>query len=302
MKIVAIGATGFVGRRLVETLGSDHEITVVSRNPDKTKSRIRNEVQFVRWDPGAEPFPDGVLDGADGVVNLAGDNVADGRWNAAKKKRMADSRLDTTSKLADAITAADPPPPVLINASAIGFYGSRGDEELDENSAPGSGFLADLCVRWEGATQKAADAGVRTVLLRVGIVLGQGGGALAKMLFPFRLGLGGALGNGRQWMSWIHIDDMVGLILHALENPSVEGPVNSTAPHPVTNRDFSKTLGKVLRRPAFLPAPGFALRLAVGEFAEVLLEGQKVLPRQAETSGYQFRFRELEPALLDVLA
>lgn len=302
MKIVAIGATGFVGRRLVETLGSDHEITVVSRNPDKTKSRIRNEVQFVRWDPGAEPFPDGVLDGADGVVNLAGDNVADGRWNAAKKKRMADSRLDTTSKLADAITAADPRPPVLINASAIGFYGSRGDEELDENSAPGSGFLADLCVRWEGATQKAADAGVRTVLLRVGIVLGQGGGALAKMLFPFRLGLGGALGNGRQWMSWIHIDDMVGLILHALENPSVEGPVNSTAPHPVTNRDFSKTLGKVLRRPAFLPAPGFALRLAVGEFAEVLLEGQKVLPRQAETSGYQFRFRELEPALLDVLA
>ena len=140
------------------------------------------------------------------------------------------------------------------------------------------------------------------MLLRVGIVLGQGGGALAKMLFPFRLGLGGALGNGRQWMSWIHIDDMVGLILHALENPSVEGPVNSTAPHPVTNRDFSKTLGKVLRRPAFLPAPGFALRLAVGEFAEVLLEGQKVLPRQAETSGYQFRFRELEPALLDVLA
>jgi uncharacterized protein (TIGR01777 family) len=301
MKIVAIGATGFVGRRLLQTMDSSWDVTVVSRDPDKTRDRVPGGVRLVRWNPDSEPFPDGVLDGTDGVVNLAGDNVADGRWTAAKKKRLADSRLITTSKLVDAMIATQPRPGVLINASAIGFYGPRGNEDLDEESSAGYDFLANLCQRWEAATKAADDKGIRTVLLRVGVVLGQGGGALAKMLLPFRLGAGGPLGSGRQWMSWIHIDDMVGLIIHALDNGDLSGPMNSTAPTPVTNREFSKTLGRVLRRPAFFPAPGFALRIVVGEFANVLLEGQKVLPRKAQASGYEFRFGELEPALRDVL-
>lgn len=307
MKIVTVGATGFVGSHLLKALssssgsGTPHQITVLSRDPDRTRDRVPSGLQLLRWDPLTEAVPERALDGADAVINLAGDNVAEGRWTPAKKKRLVDSRILTTRGIVDAIGDCEARPRILVNASAIGFYGPRGDEELGEQSAAGDDFLSGLCQQWEAEASRATEIGVRTVLLRIGIVLGVGGGALKKMLLPFRLGAGGPIGSGRQWMSWIHIDDMVGLILHALSTENLTGPVNATAPQPATNRKFSSTLGRVLRRPAFLPAPGFALRLALGEFADILIEGQKVLPAKAEASGYEFRHPELEEALRDIL-
>jgi hypothetical protein len=302
MRLAIVGASGFVGRHLVgaRLLPAGHEVCAFTRDGARARSVLGAQVRTFEWDTSS-PLPKDALKGFDAVINLAGENVASRRWTAAVKREIRDSRLRTTAALVEALAAASPRPQTFINASAIGYYGPRGEEEISESAPAGGDFLAEICREWEEAATHARTAGVRTIVLRVGIVLGLGGGALAKMLLPFRMGLGGPLGSGRQWMSWIHLDDLAGMIEHALSNASICGPLNGTAPRPVTNREFSRTLGRVLRRPAVLPMPALALRLVVGEFAEILLKGQRVVPQRALETGFRFRFADLEPALRDLL-
>jgi uncharacterized protein (TIGR01777 family) len=297
MRALVTGATGFIGRRLVGRLDT---VIVLSRNPDRVRGTLP-KADVHRWDPMAGPPPAEAFRGVEVVFHLAGEPVAEGRWNAAKRARLRDSRTIGTQHLVQGLEASSERPKVLVSASAVGFYGSRGDEVLEETAAPGNDFLADVCKAWEAASQPARASGVRVVNPRIGIVLGQGGGALAKMLTPFKLGVGGRLGSGRQWMPWIHIDDLVGLLLHAANHSEIEGPMNGAAPNPVTNREFTSTLARALHRPAILPAPAFALKLALGEFAEVLLGSQRVSPAVAERTGYVFQYPELAGALRAIL-
>jgi uncharacterized protein (TIGR01777 family) len=236
------------------------------------------------------------------VVHLAGENIASGRWTAARKARIRSSRVMGTRTLCETLARLSQPPKVLVSASAIGYYGDRGAEPLWENSAFGTGFLAEVCRAWEEATQPAVQKGIRVVLLRIGIVLSPAGGALAKMLIPFQLGLGGVIGSGNQYMSWIALDDVAGVIAHALVTDTLQGPVNAVAPYPVTNREFTKTLGRVLRRPTVFPLPGFAARLAFGEMADaLLLASTRVEPKRLLATQYVFRYPELEDALRHLL-
>jgi uncharacterized protein (TIGR01777 family) len=294
VKVVVTGGTGFLGRALVASLlGKGHEVAVVTRNP--ARADVPAGARPLGWsDLGS------AVDGAGAVVNLAGETIAQ-RWTAAAKARIVGSRAEAAERVGAALRTARARHAVLVNASAVGFYGDRGTEELTEASAPGTGFLAETTVAWEEAARRAAPEGVRLVLLRTGIVLGEEGGALSKMLLPFRLGLGGPLGSGTQWMSWIHRGDLVSLAVAAVEDGRFEGPVNAVAPAPVTMREFASMLGKVLRRPAFAPAPAFALRAAMGEMASLVLDGQKALPGKASALGFRFRFPSLEPALRDIL-
>lgn len=290
MRILLTGATGFVGGRLSELLrGQGHEVLPVSRRP------LGSEAAF---DWSEEGLQRGVA-AADAIVHLAGENLFAKRWSARQKAVLCSSRVESTRRLAR--LAAEHGTKVFVSASAVGRYGASDDRELDESSPRGSDFLADLCTQWEDATEAAVEAGVRTAIVRIGVVLGKDGGALAKMLPPFRLGLGGPLGSGDQWMSWIHLDDLCGLIAFLLEHEGAAGPFNATAPNPVTMKTMARTLGRVLHRPAFLPAPAPMLRLALGEVADVLLTGQRVLPRRALAAGFSFRHPELEPALRDLL-
>jgi len=289
MKLVIAGGTGLVGRALVAASPAD-EVVVLSRRASIGTPKT------VVWD-GASSGPwQNALEGADAVVNLAGESVADGRWTAARKKILTDSRINATRALVAAISAAKKRPRVFVSASAVGFYGDRADEPLDENAKPGSGFLARLCQEWEKEARVAEPLGVRTVVLRIGVVLSKEGGALAKMTPLFKTGFGGPLGGGGQWMSWIDAEDLAALIRHAIAS-ELSGPVNATAPEPATNRDFSGTLGSVLFRPAILPAPAFALRLILGEMSEMLLGGQKVLPKKALASGFVFKHPSVDAAL-----
>lgn len=295
MKVAIVGATGLIGRRLVEVLlRRGDEVVPVSRRGEDIAG-----VPGVRWDPAVGDAVPAELTGADAVVNLAGAGIGDARWTDARKRLIRDSRVDTTRALVAAL--GDGGPRVLVNGSAVGFYGT-GDETRTEASPAGDDFLAETCVAWEAEALAAGSKGVRVVLLRTGIVMAAEGGALKKQLPLFRLGVGGPLGGGRQWQSWIHIDDVTGLIVHALGRDDVEGPLNATAPNPVRQREFASALGRVLGRPAFLPTPGIALRLAMGEMATLALDGQRVEPAAALASGYAFRFTELEPALRDVLS
>ena len=238
----------------------------------------------------------------DAVIHLAGENIAEGRWNAAKKARIKDSRLIGTRKLAEQLAQSEHKPSVFISASATGFYGDTGSETITETSAAGTGFLPEVCVEWEASTQPAEEAGIRTVHLRTGIVMSKKGGALKKMLPPFLLGGGGILGTGKQYMSWITLADMVGAIRFAMENDSLSGPVNLTAPNPVDNKEFTKILGRVIKRPTIAPLPGFAAKLIFGEMADaILLSGTKVLPTKLTEAGYSFTHATLEPALQDVM-
>lgn len=302
MKVGITGATGLIGRLLVRRLSeAGHELVLFSRSLERGQS-LSPDSRIVQWDALVSPPPEGSLDGLDALVHLLGEGIANGRWTAAQKKLIRDSRITGTRNLIGALKRCQNGPRVLISASAIGLYGSRGEESLDETSQAGKGFLPATCESWEQEASIAAEANVRTVLLRTGIVLSTRGGALAKMLLPFRLCLGGPLGSGEQWMSWIHLEDHIGLILHALERDEVEGPLNATAPNPVTNRTFSKALGRALGRPAIAPTPGFVLKLMFGEMAQaLLLEGQKVLPSRAMRMGYRFRFPEVDLALQDLL-
>lgn len=293
MIVAVTGSSGFLGSAFVSSLsaGGHRVIPLVRRE-------VRPGEDALRWDPvsGAIASPGSAI--ADAVVHLAGESIAGGRWTAAKKQRIRESRVDATRRLTDTLTRLAKPPAVLVCASAIGYYGHRGDEVLTEESRPGAGFLADVGREWEAASAAAILRGIRVVTLRIGIVLSPAGGALAKMLTPFRLGLGGVIGGGAQWMSWIALDDVIGALRHALGTDALRGPVNAVAPAPVTNAEFTRTLGRVLRRPTLVPMPAFAARLALGEMAdELLLSSQRVLPARLLASGFAFRYPTLEGAL-----
>lgn len=296
MKIAVTGSSGLVGSALVRFLTTGgHQVTRLVRTRPKPAGTD------VHWDPVAGNVDAAGLEGLDGVVHLAGENIA-GRWTAAKKASIRDSRVKGTRLLADALARLSQPPKVLVCASAMGYYGDRGEELLREESAPGSGFLADTCREWEAAAGPAAQKGIRVVHLRIGVVLSPAGGALARMLPPFKLGGGGKIGSGKQYMSWISIDDLVGVIHHALATDSLRGAVNTVAPQPVTNLEFTKTLGRVLGRPTVFPMPTFAARLAFGEMAdELLLASTRVDATRLTSSGYAFRYPELEGALRHLL-
>jgi uncharacterized protein (TIGR01777 family) len=297
MRSLVTGATGFVGRALAASLENPRYL---SRNPAKAPESLRG-LEGHRWDPVSGPPDAGAFEGVETVYHLAGDPIADGRWTRAKKARMRDSRILGTRHLVQAMRELERRPKVMVCASAVGFYGDRGGEILDESSEPGKGFLPDLCREWEKEAAAATDAGIRTVMIRIGVVLGAGGGALAKMLLPFKMGVGGRLGRGAQWMSWIHLDDLVGLMRHAANEEGVSGPVNGVAPAPVNNAKFTRVLASTLRRPAIFPVPPFMLRLGLGELASVLLGSQRVLPRAAESAGYRFKHPSLQGALREIL-
>ncbi len=302
MRILVAGGTGFIGKALCrDLLLAGHEVAVLTRNASRAVGRVPQGAGVAQWSPEQ---PDGlaqVLSDADAVVNLSGESVAAQRWTPQFKQRLLDSRVNSTRALVQAMRQAEPRPKVLVNASAVGIYGNRGEEELSETSPPGTGFLAELAIRWEQSAEEAREAGVRVVKLRIGVVLGEGGGALEKMLPPFRLFVGGPFGSGRQWFPWVHLDDVTGLTLHALQNESVEGAVNVVAPGIVRLEEFCRVLGRVIRRPSWLPVPGFALRLIAGELGETLLWSQRVVPQVAVQTGYTFRYPQLEEALRAVL-
>jgi uncharacterized protein (TIGR01777 family) len=306
MRVFLTGGTGLIGKRLVrQFLGRGDQVTVLTRRYAAARQMLGPDCGLAEGDP-TQPgdWADAVGD-CDAVIHLAGENVFGRRWNAAFKQLLVDSRVKSTQNVVEALRRrprrGDGQPKVLVNASAIGYYGPRGDEELGEDAPPGHDFLAELCQQWEAAARAAESSGVRCAIVRVGVVLDKEGGALAKLLPPFKMFAGGPVGSGRQWMSWVHHEDMVGLLLLALDHAEARGPLNGTAPNPVTNRDFSKSLGRALQRPAFLPTPGFALRLGLGEVADVVLTGQRVLPRRALALGYAFRYPTIDAALAQIL-
>lgn len=296
MRILVTGSHGMIGSALVaRARGDRHEVVRLVR-PGRAAA-----AGGIPWDIARGQVDPARLEGFDAVVHLAGENIA-GRWTAAKKASIRDSRIRGTSLLSDSIRGLARPPRVLVCASAVGFYGSRGDELLDESAAAGRGFLAEVCRDWEAAAAPARAMGIRVVHLRFGIVLSPAGGALAKMLLPFRMGLGGRVGSGLQYMSWISLDDAVGILLAAVESDRLTGPVNAVAPEPVTNREFTRVLGKVLNRPTLFPMPAFAVRLLFGEMGESLLLGSvRVRPGRLEAAGHPFQYPELAPALRHLL-
>jgi len=294
MNVTVTGASGLLGSKLVDRLRArGDEVTTLSRNP--------SSLSAVRWLPEQEPAPATALSGRDAVVHLAGENVSQ-RWSDDAKRRIFSSRELGTRNLVAGIEAADPRPRVLVSASAVGYYGPHGDERLDEQTPPGEGFLAEVCVVWEREAQRAADLGLRVVNLRTGVPLDAGGGALAKMLPFFKLGIAGPVAGGRQYIPWIHADDVAGLYLAALDGDDWTGPVNATAPEPVTNRTFSKALGRALHRPAIAPVPGLAVRTLYGEMAEIVTQSQRVIPRRAQEHGYAFAHPDLDEALRSALS
>jgi uncharacterized protein (TIGR01777 family) len=298
MNIAITGGTGFIGRRLVRRLiAAGHSIHLLVR---EARTGFGPQVQVSVWDAlDIEPAPESLAE-ADAVIHLAGEPISQ-RWTPAAKRRILDSRVEGTRRLVEAIARLKRRPPTLVCASAVGIYGSRGDEILTDASAPGQGFLAEVCQAWEKTAGLAADLGLRVVRLRAGMVLGKDGGALAQMLPPFRWGLGGKLAQGNQWVSWIHVDDLADLLLFALENPKLSGPVNGTSPNPVTNTEFTKALADVLRRPAVLTIPASALGVLYGEMAEVVLASQRATPAAALAAGFEFRYPGVRAALQNLL-
>ena len=293
MRTLVTGATGLIGRALLNRLGN---AVVLTRNPERAK-HIVPKVEAHAWSPEAGPPPAHALDGVDVVFNLAGEPVAEGRWTADKKRRICDSRVLGTRNLVAGLAASGRRPRVLVSASAVGYYGDRGDEELVETSPAGRGFLAGVCADWEREALAAEALGMRVVCTRIGIVLARDGGALARMLTAFRLGAGGKLGNGQQWMPWVHLDDVVGILLHASQDARIRGAMNAVGPRPVTNTDFTRALAQAVHRPAFLTVPKTALRLAFGEMGEILTDSQRVFPTVAEQTGYVFKHAGLGLAL-----
>ena len=301
VRIAITGATGFIGSRLCRALKErGDEVIAITRDTARAAAVLPPKTEVISWDPTSDAPSALKMPRIDAVVHLAGASIA-GRWNKERKLAIYESRIVGTRKLVESLEAQAERPRTLINGSAIGYYGDRGDESLDEDSSVGQGFLAEVCLAWETEAMRAEDLGLRVVRIRTGVVLGPDGGALKAMIAPYRLGLGGRLGSGRQWMSWIHLDDEVGLIIHAIDREEVSGALNAAAPNPVTNREFARNLGDVLGRPAILPAPAFALRLALGEAATMVLEGQRVSAQKALSTGYEFRYQSLGPALVSIL-
>ncbi|MGQ9736640.1 MAG: TIGR01777 family oxidoreductase [Armatimonadota bacterium] len=302
MHVVVAGGTGFIGRAVCrELLRAGQEVTVLTRDASRASGRVPQGVKVAQWSPEQPEELREVLSAKDAVINLSGESVAAQRWTPEFKQKLVDSRVNSTRALVQGIRSAEPRPRVLVNASAVGIYGNRGEEELTESSSPGTGFLAELAIRWEQSADEARELGVRVVKLRIGIVLGEGGGALEKMLLPFRLFVGGPFGSGQQWFPWIHLDDVSGITLHALAHDTVDGAMNTVAPGIVRLGEFCKALGRVMKRPSWLPVPGFALRLAAGELGESLLWSQRVVPQVALQTGYAFRYPQVEQALRQVL-
>lgn len=295
MATLLTGGTGFVGRSLIKRL---KQVSVTSRNASKARDRLGGTVHDVlQWDPAKEQLSLAGLPRFDAVVNLMGESIAEGRWNPEKKERIRNSRVVGTQKLVQALIDSGKLPQVVVSASAIGIYEDGGDATIGESHAHGNGFLSRVCEEWESATQPIEELGVRVVHLRIGIVLGESGGVLGKLTPLFRWCLGGPLGNGQQWMPWIHVQDLVSMILWAIQNESVSGPVNATSPNPVRNSEFTKELAKSVGRPAVLPAPQFAVRLAVGEFADSLFLSQRVVPGIALAEGFQFGYPDIRAAI-----
>ena len=297
MKVVVTGATGFVGQEVVkQLLTAGDEVIVLTRNVAKAAITLGSSCRYYQWEDGEALPPSEALEGVDGIINLMGETISK-RWDESQKKKIYNSRINGTRKLVEAIEKLKVKPKVFVSTSAIGIYGNRGPEEINESSSLADDFLAKVCKDWENEANKAKNYGVRVVMIRLGIVLGRKGGALAKMLPIFKLGLGGPLGSGNQYMSWIHVRDIATMFIEAVKNNELKGVFNGTSPYPATNSEFTKLLGKVLGRPAFLPVPSIALKLALGEMSQLLLEGQKVLPVKFKEAKFRYRYSTLEMAL-----
>lgn len=304
MRVVLAGATGFIGRSLISRLvENQHEVILLTRSPEKFSGSWGDSVRPVLWNGRSAGIWQDCVEGAEGVINLCGESVAGKKWTPEQKNKIVSSRIESTRAIVLAIHNARVKPAVLVNASAVGYYGwDTSDREITEEEPSGTGFLAETCAAWESEALRAAGPGVRVCLARIGIVLEKDGGALQKMLPPFRFFIGGPLGSGKQWFPWIHREDVVGMLLMALKDSRVEGPFNVCAPQAVTLGNFAAVLGKVLRRPSFFPVPGFVLKLMLGEMAVLLLNGQNTIPRKMRSWGYSFRYPELESALGNILA
>lgn len=301
MRVIITGGTGLIGRALTSSLAADdHEVYVLSRDPSRHVD-LPATAKLVQWDGLSPAGWQSIVDGADAVVNLAGEGIADARWTDERKKRIYAGRINAGKAVIDALAAASVKPRVLVQASAVGYYGPHGDEVLTEASAPGKDFLAQVCFDWEASTAAAPRIGIRRPVIRTGIVLSNQGGAWPKIVLPFKLFAGGPMGDGRQYWPWIHMDDQIRAIRFVMQHADADGPFNLTAPEPLTNKDFAKTLGKVMRRPAFIPAPGVAIRIAFGEMATMLLDGQRALPRHLEMLGFQFTHPTAETAFRALL-
>lgn len=303
MRVAVTGATGTIGSAVVSALmARGDEVVALTRDAGRARERLGPEVEAAEWpDPAAAPPPAGALAGCEGVMNLIGEPL-DQRWTDASKRRIRESRIPTTRNLVDALRQAEPRPRTLVSQSGSGIYGDRGDERLDEHAETASGdFVADTVAAWEHEARRADELGIRVTIARTGVVLSAGSGALAKMLPPFKLGVGGPVAGGRQYFPWIHLDDEVAALLFALDTDAAAGALNLAAPGAVTNAELSKALGRVLRRPAVMPVPTFALRALYGEMAEIVVTGARLVPRRLEELGHSFRWAEVEPALRDVL-
>ena len=295
--VLVTGGTGFIGSRVCDALHQKGDtVYVLSRNPARAENKLPSLKAAYGWNPETEKLPSEATSNINAIIHLAGETIA-GRWNADKKQKIRDSRVLSTQNLVASLADTNPKPETLICASAIGYYGGNDNESLTEASPVGTDYLAEVCAEWEAEAQKASELGIRVVMVRIGLVLGLGGGLLQQVLPPFKMGFGGILGNGKQWMSWIHIDDVVGIVLHALESSQIHGALNATAPTPVRNTEFTKTLGAVLKRPTLFPVPIFGLKLMMGEFADFIVLSQNVIPERTEASGYEFYYRTLESAL-----
>ena len=295
--LLVTGASGFVGSTLCSSAAENgHGVVALSRAPDTAVALLPHVKRVEAWRPDTELIPSSALSDIKAVVHLAGETIG-ARWNPDKKRRIRESRVNSTIRLVESLSKVETKPEVLVCASAIGFYGDSGDEEFTEDSPPGNDFLAEVCQDWELEAQKAEALGIRVVRVRLGHVFGKDGGLLGKMLPPFYMGLGGRLGSGTQWMSWIHIDDVAQIVLYAIENQNINGALNATAPLPVRNIEFTKTLGRIIRRPTLFPVPTFALKLRYGEFTDFMLMSQRVLPEKTLSMGYEFRYADIESAL-----
>jgi uncharacterized protein (TIGR01777 family) len=302
MRVTITGGTGLVGSALVAELRRrGDQVTVLSRNPDRARQTLGGDVEAVAWDPARGRAPADALSGRDAVVHLAGENLAQ-RWNDDVRRRIRDSRTTGTRNLVEGIAAAEPRPETLVSGSAVGYYGDTGERQVDEDSPPGDDFLAEVCVVWEREAASAEELGLRVTRVRNGVVLDKRGGALSKMLTPFRLGGGGPVAGGKQFMAWIHLDDLVAILLNALDDERYAGAVNATAPEPVRNAEFAKALGRALHRPAVAPIPGFAIRALYGDMAQLVTDSNRVVPRRARELGFEHRHPDLDEALRSVLA
>ncbi|MHC4155169.1 MAG: TIGR01777 family oxidoreductase [Planctomycetota bacterium] len=302
MRVIITGATGFIGTALCRELHKDHEIIALSRNTDKAKQALGTMAKVVRWNAKTPDGWERTLDGASAVVNLAGENIASGRWNKSKKSKILRSRLDATQAIVKAIKQTEHKPNLVIQGSAVGYYGTRGEEILDENSSTGTSFLADVCKRWEHHAEPLKELGIRLAVIRLGPVLGAEGGMMQKLLPAFRFFLGGHPGSGKQWLSWIHIEDVTGAIRFLTESSNAQGVYNLTSPNPAPARDFYRLLGKLMHRPALLPLPAFLLKVLMGPMAqELLLSSLRVLPKRLLQAGYEFKYADSESALRNII-